>query len=104
MDIVELVTLFKDDVEVPDNYTDCCWYKDSGSIIVNEDDDVNELMQGDGDTYHFDVYGSPIEKDGILLYKLYNCCGEKFQAFFSLDKKVDADKYWEDYEEGEEDE
>lgn len=94
--------VFKDHIWLPDDLTDCLWYEEHRSVYWTEGDCLKDLFNGDGDTYCCEVY-SQIEKDGFVMYTLFDHCGNKVQSIFSLEKKQDQDKFWKEYEEGDED-
>lgn len=95
----DLYEKFKDHIILPDDFTDCPWYEEHGTLSWSEEGIVDLMNDGEC-TYNAEVCGRRVEKDGHLLVILYNGCGETYQAIFDLSKKVDVDKYWEEQEEG----
>ena len=99
----KLIKLFKEHVWIPDDYTEICWCEDEHNqgLIYNTDNSLDDLMNGDGHTYSGRIK-SHIELDGYVLLTIDSEQGWDYQAFFSADKKVDADKYWDEQEEDDE--
>lgn len=96
----KLIKLFKEYVWTPDDYTEICWSEDVDELTYNTDNDIDALMNGDGNTYSGRIK-SYVELDGYVLLTIDSEQGWDYQAFFSVDKKVDANKYWDEQEEDE---
>ncbi|MNX90370.1 hypothetical protein D3C86_1224160 [compost metagenome] len=94
--------VFKEYIWLPDDLTDCLWYEEYRTVYWTEGDCLKDLFNGDGDTYSCEVY-SQVEKDGYVMYTLFDGCGNKVQSIFSLDKKQDQAKFWKEFEEEDED-
>jgi len=103
--MTDIYELFKKETWTPDDLTGYIWTKESvDELAFNKQQNVDDLMNHDGDTYSFNVH-SEIERDGYVIFALQNYYGgESFQAIFDLSKKVDADKYWEDLDNEDEEE
>ena len=102
MIMTNIYKLFKDEIWQPEDYTKNLWYQNVDELYYTTGS-VDELMNGDGDTYSYRVCAEH-ERDGFIIVALQNDCGgDLFQAIFDLSKKVDEDKYWEDVD-AEEDE
>lgn len=93
MDIF-LLNLFKDHINFPDDHTDICWTYTHEEVRYNTGNNVDDLMNGDGETYSGEDKLGEIVIDNYVLYTLDSGCGYDYQAIFSVDKKVDQDKYW----------
>lgn len=101
---MNIYELFKEETWKPDNLTDCLWYGDFDTLTYNKEGNVHELMNGDGNTYQYEVRSS-FEKEGFIIFTLQDDYGgSSFQAVFDLSKKVDEDKYWEEVDSEDEDE
>lgn len=100
--MIDIYKLFGNEIWLPDDCTNCIWHRTD--CEVSWGDDLDDLMMGDGDTYSCEVYGK-VERDGYVLYTLYDGCGNKIQAIFKLDNEVNEDEYWEakELEESEDD-
>lgn len=103
--MTDIYKLFEKETWTPDDRTAYIWYKVAiDELSFNKDDDVNNLMNGDGLTYSYNVI-SEVERDGFVIFTLQNDYGgESFQAIFDLSKKVDEDKYWEEVDNEDEEE
>lgn len=97
----KLIKLFKEHVWMPDYYTEICWSEDVDNLTYNTDNNIDDMMNGEGHTYSGRIK-SYIELDGYALLTIDSEQGWDYQAFFSADKKVDADKYWDEQEEDDE--
>lgn len=97
----KLIELFKEHVWTPDDYTGICWSEDVYELTYNTDNDIDALMNGDGNTYSGRIK-SYIELDEYVLLTIDSEQGWDYQAFFSVDKKVDTNKYWDEQEEDDE--
>ncbi|MNQ24608.1 hypothetical protein D3C85_378070 [compost metagenome] len=82
-----IYNIFSDVIELPDIVTEN-WYRDRDSVHWSEEDSLLSLYEGEGDTYSCEVYGSPVERDDYILFKLYDGCGGKFQAIFEKDREL----------------
>ncbi|MNR05449.1 hypothetical protein D3C85_1214810 [compost metagenome] len=82
-----IYNIFSDVIELPSVITDN-WYRDSDGVQWSEEDDLLALYEGEGDTYSCEIYGKSVERDGYILFKLYDGCGSKYQAIFQKDKEV----------------
>lgn len=90
----KLIKLFKDHIYFPDDYTKLHWKEEYGSISYNTDNELSDLMEGEGNTYSGEVR-SEVEIDDYVMYELDSGCGWNYQAIFSLSNKVDINAYWE---------
>lgn len=93
----KLNKVFKDFIWKPEDLTKCVWTADCDELSYNSDGNIDDLMNTDGNTYSFMVEGE-IEKDGVILFSLKDDFGgEPFQCYLSVDRKVDEEKYWDEY-------
>lgn len=98
--MTDVYKLFEDHIYLPDDFTECNWYESGcDAVYWTEEDNLDDLFNGDGETYSGEILGTPIELDGFVMFLIDNGCGDKYQAIFSLDKKQDEDAYWESLEE-----
>ena len=93
----KLMEIFKDHIHFPEDCTDLCWTESNDEISYNKENDVSDLMDGNGETYSGSVKSS-IELEGYIMYELDSGCGWDYQAIFSRALKVDEVKYWEEQE------
>lgn len=91
----KLLKLFKDHIEFPEDNTKVCWSISYGSIVYNTDNNIDDLMEQNGQTYSGEIRGELVVIDGYVMYKLDSQQGFDYQAIFSLALKVDEDEYWE---------
>lgn len=96
----ELFNLFSEHITKPEDLTQAVWYDNFGTVSWNLENDIHDLMSGQGDTYE-ESASSSAKLGGYILYTLSDSCGGYFQAFFDLSKKLDYDKYWDEQEEDE---
>ncbi len=95
----KLLKLFKEHIDFPEDHTKVCWQSDVDQVVYNTDNNVDDLMSQNGETYSGEIRGEPVEIDGYILYTLDSGCGWDYQAIFSAALKVDEDEYWESQEE-----
>lgn len=67
---------------------DCIWSGGEFEYSWNTDDDVDDLENGDGDTYSVEVRGGVSEYDGYLVINADTGCGETVTYLFNLEKEV----------------
>lgn len=101
--MTDIYKLFEKEIWTPDDYTDYVWVRGSvDELSFNKEGSVDDLMNSDGDTYTYSIHFE-VERDGFVIFALQDDYGGgAFQAVFDLSKKVDCDKYWEEYEDEEE--
>lgn len=91
----QLLDLFEEHINFPEDYTKVCWQSDLDQIVYNTDNNIEDLLDQNGQTYSGIVKGEPVKIDGYVMYTLDSECGFDYQAIFSLVLKVDEDDYWE---------
>ena len=95
--------VFKDEIWQPEDLTKVLWYEDVDcNIVYNEDGCIENLFNGDGNTYSYGSYHITTKGDLHLVVLTDDCGHDSFQAIFSLKNRQDEDKYWDSLEEGEE--
>ena len=69
---------------------DCIWQRDCnrGEITWNRDDSLEDLRNGDGETYSIEPIGECCEYDGYLFINAATGCGETVTYFFNLQREV----------------
>lgn len=85
----QLFKIFEDHIYFPDDWTKVCWTEDRGTISYNKENNVEDLLDGNSETYSGEVREGPIEIDGYVMYLLDSSCGFDYQAIFSLALKVE---------------
>ena len=88
----QLLELFEEHIYFPEDHTKVCWIEDRGTISYNKENNVENLLDGNGETYSGEVREGPIEIDGYVMYLLDSSCGFDYQAIFSLALKVEDDE------------
>lgn len=102
--MTDIYELFKKEIWKPADLTKTIWYHCAVDELTYSTGTIDELMNGEGDTYSFSVSGE-FEKDGFVIFDLQDDYGgPEFQAIFDLSKKQDEDAYWESVDSEEEDE
>jgi len=71
-------------------YDGALWYIDSGNLCINTDENLEELLDGEGETFCFEVRGKPCKSsDGwVLFYDADNGCGTRDTVILRADKEV----------------
>lgn len=87
----KLLKLFKEHIDFPEDNTEVCWCVNYDSVMYNTDNNVDDLLDQNGDTYSGIIKGEPVEVDGYVMYTLDSECGLDYQAIFKLDLKVEED-------------
>jgi hypothetical protein len=60
-------------------YTGVVWcYYSNGDLSINTQGQIDDLFNGDGATYNYDVRGCVESEDGyVMFYDADNCCGTR---------------------------
>lgn len=87
MESQELYNLFDKHINKPENHTDAVWTSDSFEVYWNEDGVVDDLLEGEGETYSSEIRRGGVEIGDYILYNLRDCTGCQYQAIFDLRKK-----------------
>lgn len=88
----KLLELFEEHIDFPEDNTKVCWYVYCGdSIHYNTDNNVEDLLEGNGQTYSGLIKGNPVELEGYVMYTLDSECGFDYQAIFSNNLKVEEE-------------
>ena len=70
------------------------WFEDSHGVVSwNGENNIDDLLNGDGNTYSGEIRIEGIEIDGHVLYTLNNDCGGEEQVIFSIANKIDPKDY-----------
>lgn len=84
------------------NVDDCrgvLWHQDNREVHYNPVDDEEDLANGEGETYSFEMYGTPIETGSFVVFMdAYLCTGHRQSFVFSKDCVFDVDQYWQQIE------
>lgn len=91
--MVNIYNVFKDLIWGSDDFTENLWYEGSGSVYWTNEENITDLLNGDGDTYSCEIYGRSTEREGFILYTLFDGCGNKVQSIFKLSNKIDPNDY-----------
>ena len=83
----DVYELFKEHIYLPDDFTEVVWYEDNGTVCWNSDGSVEDLVNGNGDTYQCEIRGGGIVIDKYIMFLLDSGCGYNYQAIFSLNNK-----------------
>lgn len=85
-----------------DDCRDVLWIDDDSYIQYNTDNNEEDLANGDGNTYSFDVYIREETESFIIFRAAYLCTGDRVTFVFSKARKFDVDAYWQRVESEEE--
>lgn len=89
----KLLKLFEDHIYFPEDYTKIHWYVSYGdAVLYNTDNNLDDLLEGNGQTYSGIIKGEPIDINGYVMYTLDSECGFDYQAIFSLALKVEEEE------------
>lgn len=84
-----LFELFYDDIDWPEVYNDAVWTKNGEELSYNLAGSVEDLENGDGDTYGGQILGIGVKKEGYVLYTVDSGCGYDYQVILKLANKVE---------------
>lgn len=84
--MTDVYELFKEEIWMPDDFTYCIWYDNGEELSWNIENNIEDLENGDGDTYCGEVLVNLVKGD-YALYVLNDGCGNKYQAIFDLRNK-----------------
>ena len=78
-------------IDKPEDFTEYHWTidTDSGCISWNGENNLEDLFNGDGETYSECILEEPQEVDGDVILTIGGSCGGSGQVIFSLSKKVE---------------
>ncbi len=91
--MTDIYDLFKDLWCKPGDNTDCLWYEDCGEVRWTYEENVHDLINGNGDTHSADVYGESTERNGYVFYTVFDGCGDRIQMIFKLENKINPKDY-----------
>lgn len=81
----KLLEMFEDHIDFPEDNTTVCWYINYDcNVCYNTDNNVEDLLDGNGETYSGLIKGGPVQIDDYIMYTLDSECGFDYQAIFSL--------------------
>lgn len=90
----EVIQKFDDHLVKPELFLEQIWFEQKyGNVHWNGENNIDDLINGDGDTYSGDVRAGAVEVDGYVLYTLGNDCGGESQLVFKLSNKIDPKDY-----------
>ena len=68
-----------DNIWLRDDYSSFCW---------NTDDNLDDLENGDGNTYSVETFEGFSEYDGYVVVNAHNGCGQTITYFFNKEKEI----------------
>lgn len=90
----EVIQKFHDHLVKPDLFLEEIWFEDKyGNVHWNGEGNIDDLVNGDGDTYSGDIRTEVVEIDGYALYTMGDDCGGEGQIIFKLSNKIDPKDY-----------
>jgi len=90
----QLMELFKEHLEIPDDFTKCPWYGDLDETIYwNTEGNEYDLVACNGETYSAEIKYAPIQIDDYILLTLRSDFGGYYQAFFKKSNEIDVSEY-----------
>lgn len=85
----EVTQKFYEHLVKPELFLEEIWFEEKyGNVHWNGENNVDDLINGDGDTYSGEVRTDAVEIDGYVLYTLSNDCGGESQLIFKLSNKI----------------
>ncbi len=86
----EIINKFNEHLVKPDLFLGDPWFvHDNGAVSWNSENNIDDLINGDGQTYTESSYEDSVEIDGHVLFTLGDSCGGQGQVIFSLNNKID---------------
>lgn len=85
--MTDVYELFKEEIWMPDDFTNCIWCENCGELSWNLDNSIEDLENGDGNTYSADRKVLVAEKEPYVMYIINDGCGNTYQAIFDLRNK-----------------
>lgn len=90
----EVTQKFDDHLVKPDLFLEEIWFEHcNGSVSWNSENSIDDLINGDGQTYCEESYADSVEIDGFVLFTLGDSCGGQGQVIFKLSNKIDPKDY-----------
>lgn len=90
----EVIQKFDEHLVKPDLFLEEFWFEDKyGNVHWNGENNIDDLINGDGDTYSECSYSDSVEIDGFVLFTLGDSCGGQGQTIFKLSNKIDPKDY-----------
>lgn len=69
---------------------DCIWMSDNTELHWNTDNNREDLFEGDGDTYHGYIKGTPtVSDDGYVVFTVEDGTGYTIDMIMLANKEVD---------------
>jgi len=87
--MTNLYETFKDEIWQPEDYTNRFWYERTWGIGWSEEGETQLHPEDWSDSYDSDRVRDKTVRGDYMLVTLDDGCGGRYQAFFSLKKKVD---------------
>lgn len=85
----EIINKFSEHLVKPDLFLDDSWFEDGyGNVSWNSENNIEDLINGDGQTYLECSYTEPVEVDGHVLFTLGDSFGGQGQVIFNLANKI----------------
>ena len=91
--VSEIISKFDGHLVKPDLFLDDPWFEEHGNVSWNSENNIEDLINGDGHTYSECSYGEAVEMDGHVLFTLGDSCGGQGQAIFNLNNKIDPEDF-----------
>lgn len=89
----EIISKFDEHLIKPD-IIEQVWFEDNyGVVSWNGENNIDDLLNDNGDSYSGAVRIEGIEIDGHVLYTLGNDCGGEEQLIFNVNNKIDPKDY-----------
>lgn len=67
----------------------CIWYEADNEVHWNTDNNTDDLLEGEGDTYSCERKGSKvISEDGYVVYNTHDGCGGTVDLILEMSKRV----------------
>lgn len=64
------------------------WFRGDFEILWNKDNNIDDLKNGEGNTFQVEYYRDGVEHEGYFIVNVDNGCGEMITTFFNMDKEV----------------
>lgn len=77
-------------VNLPEMCLDCPWTETESEVIYNKENNTEDLLGGDGETYSGEIRNRA-EFDKYVIFDLDSGCGWDYQIIFSLENKVEEE-------------
>jgi hypothetical protein len=96
MSLLNEIKSLLDKIEFPtylEVYDKAMWYEKDGEVYLNSDQDLEDLLLGDGNTYSFEIKGHIYFQDDAQFFNVNDGCGETITLVLNVGNEIIVEDY-----------